>query len=55
EVSIPTISQSKKDLLEAKEGSFPEKVSLEKLSETISEESTEASVSSNLTHDHAYF
>ncbi|RIB24973.1 hypothetical protein C2G38_2167097 [Gigaspora rosea] len=34
EISIPTISQSKKNLLETEEGSFPEKVSLEKLSET---------------------
>ncbi|CAG8765063.1 1902_t:CDS:2, partial [Gigaspora rosea] len=52
EISIPIISQSKKDLLE---GSFSEKVLLEKLSETILEESTEASISSNLTHGHAYF
>ncbi|RHZ80524.1 hypothetical protein Glove_134g262 [Diversispora epigaea] len=54
-VSTPTISQSKKDLLEAEEGSFPEKVSPEKLSEMILEESTEASISSNLTNDYTYF
>jgi polyhydroxyalkanoate synthesis regulator phasin len=40
---------------ETEVSAFSEKVSLEKLSETISEESTEASASSNPTHDHAYF
>ncbi|CAG8658291.1 1859_t:CDS:2, partial [Racocetra fulgida] len=42
-------------LPETKVSAFSEKLSPEKSSETISEESTEASASSNPTHDHAYF
>ncbi|RHZ74352.1 hypothetical protein Glove_225g75 [Diversispora epigaea] len=40
EISTSTISQSKKNLLEAEKGLFPEKVLPKKLSEMISEEST---------------
>ncbi|CAG8689641.1 7435_t:CDS:2 [Cetraspora pellucida] len=42
-------------LPETKVSAFSEKLSPKKSSETISEESTEASASSNPTHDHAYF
>ncbi|RHZ81995.1 hypothetical protein Glove_115g91 [Diversispora epigaea] len=49
------VGEKEKTLPETEVSVFPEKVSLEKLSKTISEESTDASVSSNPIHDHAYF
>src|SRR6185436_8483697 len=49
------VGEKEKTLPETEVSTFPEKVSLEKLSETISEESTDASVSSNPIHDHTYF
>ncbi|CAG8593431.1 13445_t:CDS:10, partial [Ambispora gerdemannii] len=55
QVSDSSVSIDSKTLPEVEEGSFTEKVSPEKLSETISDGSTEASVSSNLTHNHVYF
>ncbi|RHZ83613.1 hypothetical protein Glove_89g47 [Diversispora epigaea] len=54
-VSDSSVPIDLKTLPETKVNVLPEKVSPEKIPETISEESTEISTLSNSTHNHVYF